>query len=142
MKYLLGLLLLATQALAGDDLRLTNLFVDYRNYHLLNDKARNVLTYPEPPKEGIDVNIQTRVLSHFFWDSKIMALTTDAQYRSIGLNMRAGVSLTQTLDVFYEHQSLHVIDRPINTMPKFPVEDSIGVRIYLYREKANPDSLF
>jgi hypothetical protein len=121
---------------------LNELTLDYRNFAVLNPNARNMLIYPEPPKEGINVGMKVDVLTYLYWDSQIEALTTDAQYRAIGLETRLGVRVSHYLEIGYLHHSQHLIDRDHAYMNKYPVEDSIQVKLYLYRAKGEREPLF
>lgn len=132
---------LASMAAEWSPIELQELSVQYINLEKINDKARNFLTWPESPTEKINVLIDTNILTHGYWNSKILSQTTDAQFRSIGLETHIGVRLTNFLDMGYYHYSDHAIDRNVGGMPKFPVEDGIELRIYLYRAK-DANSIF
>lgn len=136
--------LIYTSSILADDfhvLNLDELSIDYKNYARINDKARNLLIYPEHPKEGINININTSVLSYGYFNSTIESLTTSSQYRGIGLQVCLGLHLSDSVDIGYYHHSQHVIDREIQGIPIFPVEDAIQIKIYFYR-KNNKDSIF
>ena len=115
---------------------LTEASLNYRNYALLNPNARNLLIYPEHAKEGIDVGLKMDLLSYGYFDSQIESLTTDAQYRSIGLQFGLGLRVTDYLNVGYWHHSQHVLDRGPQSYEKFPSEDALEVRITGYRARS------
>ncbi len=112
---------------------LNELSLDYKNYALVNDKARNLLIYPEHPKEGVDVTLNMDILSKGYLDSQIESLTTSAQYRSIGLQLRAGVRISEHLEFGYWHHSQHVLDRDVGYYDKFPSEDAVEIKLFIYR---------
>lgn len=113
-------------------LQLDELSVDYRNFAVLNDKARNLLTYPESPKEGVNLNLNSSIAKVVYWNSTIEAMTTGAQYKSIGLLMGLGVRISPYVEVGYLHHSQHVLDGRHPYM-KYPVEDSLTLKLYFYR---------
>ena len=54
--------------------------------------------------------------------------------------MKLGIRLGRGLDIEYEHHSQHLLD---STYPyqRFPVEDSIGVKLHLFRNSSH-DTIF
>lgn len=137
--------LLALRSEAADtftNFHLDEVSLDYKNFAWINDHARNSLIYPEHPKESINLNIDTTFLSYFLWNSTIESLTTDGQYRGIGLETRIGVRLSEAFDVSYYHHSQHLIDRQHSFMDRYPVEDAIEIKFYLLRKDTNKESLF
>lgn len=142
MKYLLTLLLLPSVALADFKLvELNQVALDYRNYGMLNDKARNLLIYPEHPKEAINVIVNIDLLKFAYWNSTIESLTTPSQYKSIGLDTRLGLRVSNFLELGIWHHSQHVLDGTQSYMSKFPSEDAVQVKLFLYR-KEKQDSIF
>lgn len=141
MRYLISLILLTTPIIctAYDYhlIDLNELSIQYDNYAALNDKARNALIYPDHPKEGINVNVNTTVARFGYVDSIIETLTNSGQYASIGLNIRLGLRVTDNLEFGIHHHSQHLLDRAHSYMDKFPSEDSVQLKLYLYREKNN-----
>lgn len=138
---LLLAVLLSTCARAGL-LDLRDMGIDYKNYAVVNPKARNSLIYPEAPKEGVNLLLNMDVLTFGYWDNTVETLTTDGQYRSIGLLTRLGVRVTRDVHVGYEHHSQHLIDRHHSYMHKFPVEDAVTLRIYLFQRRYPAESVF
>lgn len=121
---------------------LNELNLDYKNFKMINDKARDPLVYPEPPKEGVDVNLDLGLVNNYgYWNSSVQSLTVDSQYRSIGLVMHLGVHLTEYLDVGYFHHSAHVLDEQQPYMP-FLTEDAVEVKIFLYRNNHEHKGVF
>ena len=143
IKVLLVSLLFSSLVQASDLhlMELDELSVDYKHFAVLNDKARNLLTYPEHPKEAINVNINSSILGVVYFNNQIQSMTTGAQYKSIGLQVGLGVRLTSYLEVGYLHLSQHVIDGKHPFM-KYPVEDSLTVKLYFYRAHKPNNTLF
>lgn len=113
-------------------LKLDELSVDYRNYALVNDKARNLLTYPEHPKEALRLNINSSLARVIGWNSTVESYTTGAQYKSVGLETALFVRLSPSLEAGYYHRSQHVLDGKHPYM-KFAVEDALTLKLYFYR---------
>lgn len=122
-------------------MELQELSIDYKNFSMLNANNYNSLLYPEKAKESLNVNINTNFLNYAYWDSTIESMTTDKQYRSIGLETRVGVRIHSYVDLGLYHHSEHLIDRPHDFMSHFPVVDAIELKLYLFR-KQKPDTLF
>ncbi len=144
--FLLGLacIVWATNADARDFhlVDLNELGINYRNYAMLNDKARVLLLGDEHPKEGINVLMKFDVLKYGYLDSQIESLTTNAQYRSIGLQLRLGMRVSDFVELGVFHHSQHVLDKASEGYAKFPVEDAVELRIYLYRSKESRRGIF
>ncbi len=91
--------------------------------------------------KGIDLHIKTDVLVVGYVDQMVWSLIDQSQFRWVGWNYKIGIRTLSFLDIEYEHFSRHVLDRtnPFMTYgARFPVEDSIGVNIYLYRKDRPP----
>ncbi len=119
----------------ADWVLLDEMYVDYQNHALINKNNRNSLLYPEATKETLDLTIKTSVLVFGYWNSKVKSWTTDAQYRAIGLELEFGVHLSDSLDIYYRHESDHLLDRHHSYMTKYPVADAIGIRLFLFKRK-------
>lgn len=128
------------KACSADLLRVDELSIDYKNYAILNDKARNLLIYPEHPKEGINLNLNLSLVEVCYWNSTIESLTTSAKYQGIGLETRLGVRLSEGFDFGVWHHSQHTLDRSPN-IDKFPSEDALELKLYLIGGK-NRNTLF
>ena len=125
-----GLLLTSAEASEFQVLQLKEVRVQYKRFV---DPGRDALLYPEVHKEGLGVAIDTDVMRYLFWKSEVGALTTDAQYRAVWLEMTLGLRITQWLEVQAHHKSEHLLDRDHAFMDRFPVQDSVGFTLYLYR---------
>jgi hypothetical protein len=120
---------------------LNQLALDYKNYGMLNDKARNMLIYPEHPKESINIILNMDILKCGYWNSTIESMTTGSQYRAIGLETRLGFRPLQSLELGIYHHSQHVIDRPHAYMDKFASEDAVELKLYLFNKNSH-NSIF
>lgn len=86
----------------------------------------------------LDLNVNTTILNYFYWRSLIHSYSDaysntheNGQFRVVGLNMELGLRLTHFLDVYGWHYSQHVLDTgPIRS--GFPVQDGIGIHLYIY----------
>ena len=140
------IVLLAGRVEAATDYHLIDireLALDYKNYKMINPNARNALIYPESPKEGVNVELKLDVMNRlFYWDSAIESLTTDSQYRSVGLKLWMGLHLSDHMDVGYYHHSAHILDATQSRMNGFPVEDAVQIKLYLFRTKEPRNSVF
>lgn len=115
---------------------LSELSIDYKNFKMVNPNGHDIMTYPDPPKESLNLNLKTDILSFGYWDSTVESWTTDAQFRGIGLETRIGVRLSDHLDLGLYHHSEHELDRNQQLhMGHFPEEDAVELKVYLYREK-------
>ena len=137
-KYPLAAILLTTLLTCRTQaavIELQEVAVDYRNYAIVNDQQRNLLVYPEPPKEGLNLDVKIDLFSGLMYaNSLIEAMTVSSQYRGIGLVQQVGFHLGKFADLGWYHHSQHVMDRPIMSIPSFPTEDAIQLRIYIYRK--------
>lgn len=118
-------------------IELDTVALDYKNYSVISDKQRNLLLYPESPKESINVILNTTLFKYAYFNNTIESLTTNSQYRGIGLQLALGVRLSQYLDIGYYHHSQHVMDREMQSIPTFPTEDTLELKFYLYRNDKN-----
>ncbi len=114
---------------------LKELSLDYKNFAMINPNGVDAMTWPDPPKESVNVLIKTDIATYFGWDSTIESWTTDSQYRGIGLETRFYARITEHLDLGIYHHSQHELDRPnqLNTT-HFLEEDAVELKIYLYRD--------
>lgn len=103
------------------------------NYKRFVSDGRDPLIYPYVHKEAINLDVNMDLFNVFYWDNRILSVTDDAQYRGVGLNVKLGLRITQSLSLQYEHLSQHVLDDKVQRMDKFPVEDSIGLVLKIYQ---------
>lgn len=142
-------LFLISMAFGDSDIQLEQVYVGYKSFfpggtsYLITN---NGLPDREIGKE-ISLHVDAKFLEVFYWHTLVHG-TSDlysetgkgGQFRAVGLQMELGLRFTSFLDLEYHHHSQHVLDQvgPFH----FPVEDSIGFNLYLYRAKSKPDSLF
>jgi hypothetical protein len=126
-------LLAAVPANAG--VYLDELKLDYQRFDWINPKSRVAWVYPDAPKEQISLGMKLALYEFAFSDATILSMTDSSQFRGVGLNERLGVHLSDYVDLYLEHQSLHVLDREQSVMSGFPEQDSVGVSIYLYKRR-------
>jgi hypothetical protein len=145
MKKLIKLLLLSlylSSSAQADFFELSEVYLNYRNYGLINSSQKSLLVYPESPKEAINVNLNMNLFyGYVYAQSNIETYTTSAQFRSIGLQERIGFYLTNNIEIGFNHRSQHTIDRAIPYMNGFPSEDCLEFRLYLYKNN-NQKSIF
>jgi hypothetical protein len=63
--------------------------------------------------------------------------SSHGQFRTVGWQFELGFSLSRNalpVDVFYHHHSQHTLD--VTSSFGFPVQDAVGIRIYLVPPKA------
>jgi len=114
---------------AADLVELNEVSIQYKNF--VSD-GRDLLVYPEVHREALSLNVNTNFLSVLFWNNSIHTITTEAQYRSVGLESRLGVRISRYLEVSYYHFSQHLLDRASATLPRFPVSDAVEVKLIIY----------
>lgn len=131
----IGFLLLTAINIRADSFVLKEISIDIKQYSIINGKARNLLIYPDNPKEGLNLNIETDILKFMYSSTTIESLTSQSQFRGVGMISRFGFHLTDSIDLGFYHHSQHVLDREIQTLPKFPTEDAIQLKFFLYKPK-------
>ncbi len=102
------------------------------HYKRFVPNGRNPYFLTMPPKEELNFQINFSALKVCYVNTKLHAMTNSAQYHLVGLNAVIGARITKGIHVQYEHFSKHLLD---TTYPyqKFGVEDSIGVKFFLYQ---------
>lgn len=103
--------------------------IEYNKY--LN--GRNLLLYPEAPTQSLSFNLDTS-LNKFFWDNEIKSYTDKNGFRSIAWEFYLGYNIYNTIDVFYRHESQHVLDKK-HSFADFPYENSFGLRLYIHKNE-------
>ena len=96
----------------------------------------------------LNLNIKTTIFKYGYWNSLVHSYTDaystthfDGQFRSVGLNMELGIRITPFLDVFAWHYSQHLLDTSSINVGGFPVQDGIGINLYLYRKEMHDSIL-
>jgi hypothetical protein len=137
----LGIVLLMKEAEAGSPWKLIELRESYINYKYFVHPGRDPLFTDLPHKEELNLHVNTDILRYMYWDNMVHSMTDASQYRVVGLNTKLGVRLSGILDVQFEHFSKHMLDTVHPWMRGFPVEDSVGINLYLYRPDKPRSSL-
>lgn len=99
----------------------------------------------------VNLFINMDVAKYFYWNNRIHGTTDEGtdgygkgngkgQFRMIGWNFQLGVRPFSRVKLEYEHHSQHMLDW--DRKAKFPVEDSIGIKIEVYRSPEPSDSIF
>ena len=91
----------------------------------------------------IDLDFNVNILKYGYWNNHVWSIVDrweDTQkmgwFRNVGWNWRLGVRPCPWLEVGWWHFSKHMLDAQYSSHVndgKFPVEDSIEVRLWLYR---------
>lgn len=97
---------------------------------------------------NISLNLNTTVLQYIYWDSVVHGTTdsylstnSEGQFRSIGLQMRLGLQLTDNVQIGYVHHSQHVLDTN-NALGPFPREDGVQLNIRVFSSKTSREGIF
>lgn len=146
MKFLFLLLLLPTIALADWHLiEVQEVNVEYKQFL---DGSRDAIVSQDGLGNLIDkevnLNINFDISEYFYWNNMIHSIVdsngvSGGQFRLIGWNFRVGLRLTNYFDIEWEHFSQHLLD-VISPFPN-PTQNSINIRIYLYRKNPNENIL-
>lgn len=111
------------------------------NYKKYAPSSRHPLFYNSVMKEGVELNMNTDLgFGLLFWDNKIHTATNSGQYYLIGWQFLFGIHVFPWLDLQYEHHSQHILDDTYPNM-KFPVEDSLGFKLWILGPKGRGLSL-
>lgn len=127
-KLLLLLSLLPLSVFADRPFELDSLYVDYKKF---DDSNRDPLFYNSTKKESISLVMNTNFLSYFYLDNRVHGETNNAKYELVGLEARIGLRLTNYMEVGYYHHSQHLLDDKY-PYQKFPVDDAVEIRLYIY----------
>lgn len=111
-------------------LELKSVYLDYMHYTY----AVEPFITPMAPTNRLDLNVNIELLNRIlFMDNIVHSETDKNQYALIGWNYRVGVRLGNYVDLYFAHESLHLLDR---TLPVGPSSyDALGMRIYFYRRR-------
>ena len=97
--------------------------------------------------QELNLQMDLVLVGPVYLNNRIRALTdrgTDGgsgQFRSVGWNWRVGVHVLPALDIFVDHFSQHVLDTGY-APGHFPLEDSVGFRLNLFKSKTEEKALF
>lgn len=84
---------------------------------------------------------------YFFWNNRIHGASDEVvgtqgkgQFRDVGWQFWLGFRPLKILTVEYEHHSQHMLDHA--SPDRFPVEDSVGIKIHIFRDSKPSETLF
>lgn len=111
------------------------------NYKRFIGETRHPLFLHSKQKEEVNLNLNTTVLNVFYFNNTVHSQTDSSQYKVVGWNLFLGARVFRSLDLQVEHFSKHLLDESYSVM-RFPVENSIGFKWYLYRNDKQKESIF
>ncbi len=130
-------LLLTGEANAGTSdapVKLNLVELKWRNY---TSDGRDLLIYPSIHKEAVELSLDTDVFRYLYLDTSVAGIQDETQYRGISFTSHLGIRICDWLRIEHEHNSQHVLDGQIETLPRFPVYDSVTAIFTLYRAASN-----
>lgn len=139
--FLIILTLLPTNVLANDYIGLRESYIDYKKFRTgsRNPLIDNSGLIDSEIDQELSIYFNIDILKHFYWDNQIMSYTDrdkesnkTIQFRLVGWNFKLGWKIWDFLHIEYEHLSQHLLDYR-NPNNKFPVEDSFGIKLFLYQ---------
>lgn len=96
----------------------------------------------------VRLNLNVDVLKVFYFDNLVHGGTDEiigsggkGQFRVVGWNFELGFRLNQYINVYYHHHSQHILDSTY-AHGHFPVQDAVGIKIYLYKKDKTDNTLF
>lgn len=81
----------------------------------------------KPAMSSLNLILDVDILHYGFFESRVISMTDDDQFRKVGLEYKAGFHLGQYLDIFYAHLSHHVLEQ--TSRNRFDQYDGFGFRI-------------
>lgn len=100
-----------------------------------------ILPNQDEPGSRMTLESNTDLFKYSYWDNRIWGMTNESKFAAVGWEYNLGVRLSSQINVFYRHHSQHMLDEKFGPNKGFPVEDSLGVTIYLYRRDCGPASI-
>lgn len=128
-QIILGLLFSVT-ANAGGIMDLDELSVRVDNFL---HEGRDPVIYPVPQNHRWTLQMDMSSFDTLLWRNKIISTTSPSQFESVAWNFDFGFKFTDYVEVFYSHTSTHLLDRKHSFMHRFPVEDSIALKIFIFK---------
>lgn len=87
--------------------------------------------YDNDIDRGANLNTELTLLKYGFYKSTIHMFGNETRLREAGLEFQGGVHVFSGVDVFYWHQSRHLLDdAPLRQDEHFPQLDAVGVRFH------------
>lgn len=127
-------LLLITRSEAGENwfLQADEVSVTWKKYH---PYSRHPAFYSdEQMNDALELTLNTDILGVFYWDNRVHAETSTAQYRHIGYETKLGIRVFSWLEAGWYHHSQHGLDAAYPSM-KFPAEDAYSVKIMIFNQR-------
>lgn len=124
-------LLCGYAAYAGDFIQLDTAKVDYRRFM----GESTTFNFPSYQKDRLGLTLDSNIATYGFWRNRVHGTTDQFGFRWIGYNFDFGIRVAPFLDVLYEHHSQHLLDDADPASRHFPLEDSVGVSIYLFSKE-------
>ena len=139
----LFILLVFSNIVNADAIELKELSIEYKDFFPGGTDpliTQNGLPDRTLGKE-LNLNIYTDIYEYCYWNNTVHSMTDEiigsggrGQFRMVGWEFSVGCRLIQELDFGYYHFSRHNLDH-LSTLGHFPVQDSLGIKIYLYQPK-------
>jgi hypothetical protein len=132
----IGTLLHGCSAYAAvEPFKMQRTYINYKD--ILKNGHNPLMTGGSVATKEINLHLDTDVFKYFYYNNMIWSLWDQHQVRWIGWNFKIGARVLPFLDLQYEHFSKHILDKEYPFRwpegQRFPVEDSIGFNLYLYR---------
>lgn len=99
------------------------------------------------PGQQLDLNINMDLLGVLYFNNVVHSMIdrdiggSDGQFRTVGWHFQWGIHLSQYLDIYYEHFSQHLLDTTYQ-FGHFPSVNSIGAKVFFYRDVPQKDTVF
>lgn len=128
------------KAKADDIISLDAVDVTYQRFN--EDGIEPMITYDGLNRKlgsSLGLQLDTTVFSYFYANFNVASMRDYypegdyGQYRTIGLQARLGMRLTEWLDIGYYHYSRHLMDTPEPDGQSYQQTDALEITIHLYK---------
>jgi len=151
MRFLLAMILtlLATTA-SGGEWRVLELDTMSMDYGRIANHRDIYLPYEDPGRDkypdtaetwrgqlgvSFDLNlIRWDEFYRFHWQNRVFGSTTYSQFREAGWNFRWGLQLGERLELFFDHESRHILDAAPASKRTYPLTNVYGAELTFYRK--------
>lgn len=104
------------------------LWFEYQKYR---DGTRHPMFAPrEPLREQVSINLEQQIWWEFYFHTRVHGGSTDAQFRTVGWEFEFFVRPIKHIELGIRHHSRHNLDQTTVSPGRFPVEDSLVLRIF------------
>lgn len=100
-----------------------------------------ILANQDEPGSQVSIVANTDLFKYGYWDNRVWGLTNQSKFSATGWEYRLGAHLAPMLDIEYRHHSQHRLDEKFGPNEGHPVEDSIGIKLFLYRRDRGTASI-